>query len=58
MNPVVIDVPQVLTEVGAVFQAYEAALMDNNLAALIGFSGPTPVSPATASPTGSGASRP
>ena len=37
MNPAVIDDPQVLAEVGAVFQAYEAALMGNDLAALNGF---------------------
>ena len=37
MNPAVIDDPQVLAEVGAVFEAYEAALMGNDLAALNGF---------------------
>ena len=37
MNPAVIDDPQVLAEVGAVFQAYEAALMGNDLAVLNGF---------------------
>ena len=37
MTPAAIDDPQVLAEVGAVFQAYEAALMGNDLAALNGF---------------------
>ena len=37
MNSAVIDDPQVLAEVGAVFEAYEAALMGNDLAALNGF---------------------
>ena len=37
MNPAVIDDPLVLAEIGAVFEAYEAALMGNDLAALNGF---------------------
>jgi hypothetical protein len=37
MSPPVIDDPQVVAEVTAVFQAYEAALMGNDLAALNGF---------------------
>ena len=57
MNPAVIDDPQVLAELGAVFQVYEAALMGNDLTALNGSFGPMPGSPAAASPTGNGASR-
>lgn len=34
MNPAVIDDPRVVAEVTAVFQAYERALMDNDVAAL------------------------
>ena len=37
MNPAVIDDPLVLAEVGAAFEAYEAALIGNDLAALNGF---------------------
>ena len=36
MNPAVIDDPQVVAEVTAVFHAYEAALMGNDVAALNG----------------------
>ena len=42
MNPAVIDDPQVVAEVTAVFHAYERALMANDAAALNGYFWPDP----------------